>query len=104
MKSCESYSLEEVFKVFGNKRNYRFLGPVGYGSYSAFSVYSDPNLYYSKFRNMADVAGSWGQKELERSELIFSMSHYTRLFNLGILPLQVITDRFSRILRFSRMG
>ncbi|GJY89439.1 hypothetical protein Tco_0504635 [Tanacetum coccineum] len=66
MKSCESYRLEEVFKVFGNKRNYRFLGPVGYGSYSAFSVYSDPNLYYSKFRNMADVVRSWGQKEPER--------------------------------------
>ncbi|GJY12853.1 hypothetical protein Tco_0382162 [Tanacetum coccineum] len=41
------------------------VGPVGYGSYYAFSVYSDPNLYYSKFRDMAYVAGSCGQQEPE---------------------------------------
>ncbi|GJY94925.1 hypothetical protein Tco_0511286 [Tanacetum coccineum] len=54
MKSCESYRLEEVFKFL--EINEIIVGPVGYGSYSALSVYSDPNLYYSKFRDMADVA------------------------------------------------
>ncbi|GKA62623.1 hypothetical protein Tco_0762142 [Tanacetum coccineum] len=83
MKSYESYRVEEVFKVFGNKQNYRFLGPVGYRSYSAFSVYSDPNMYYSKFRDMADVAGSWGQKEPERVDIFDESLHNMKSENFG---------------------
>ncbi|GJW47381.1 hypothetical protein Tco_0079027 [Tanacetum coccineum] len=54
---------EEIYKFERLEGLEDWHRPEGYGPTMLLLCYSDPNLYYSKFRNMADVADNVVEEE-----------------------------------------